>query len=335
MDQAQLEVLKNITLCHITNPEFQDCAGSCVFVSSKDSPSGSPVLLYFADMLNILDLWSFTSTGWLSTKNLDFMLHDFFIPSTFPGSMFSFSYWYASHANWCRYEWKTGNLLNNITKYESNIDGIEFWGFTLVNQSLYYLTGLFDINLNVININNFISGNTMMAPQFTITIPNNITQEPNFLNNNQLLILGFNATDDHPRSYCTKLDLYQVADNTFPKLSSSWDCHDNETIIGTDQYPFISTVVDFDANTQGIVVSYLKNDRNTDPVRFGVFSARKGIVQLEEVIEYPYTESGTNTYFIWGVPLSAKKKFPFDFVFTMSIMVNDDQFYYQLIPILI
>jgi hypothetical protein len=284
-------------------------------------------------MLYILDLWTFEATGWQSTKNLAFMLRDFVIPSTYPGSIFSFSYWYASHANWCRYDWKTGNLLNNFTN-TPDLDGIEFWGFTPINQSVYYLNGLFDINLNMNNVNNFISGDTIFPPQFTVRIPNNITQEPNVLKNNQILILGFNATDN-PRSYCTKLELYQVADNTPPKLSSSWDCHANDTVIGTDQYPFISAVVDLDANTQGLVVSYLKDEPNTDPVRIGVWSVRNGIVELDEVVEYPYTQSPTNTYFIWGVPLSAKKTFPFDFVITMFIGLNDNEYYYQLIPIVI
>jgi len=315
-NQVQLEMMNNISLSNNSD----ETAYTLNYFSSKKSPTRSPVLLYFDYQFTILDLWSFTSRTWSSTKNLFTMRLDFFVPN-YPGSMFSLSYWMGSHPNLVQYDWDTGNVLKNATLTYN----ILLWGMTPISQSLYYFTD-YGLNIRMNNINNFISGNSMSPPQFTVSIPFNSTQKPNFLNNNQLLVTGFTVEN---RFSCYKLFLYQLADNIPPKLSSSWECHDNGSILVGD--PIISAVIDYDANMQGLVVVIYKNP-DTTPMRLPVFRVGMGgILVLEDVIEYNYTQAPTFPRFVWGVPFSAKKEFPFDFVLGMGTIISNAP-QYELIP---
>jgi hypothetical protein len=256
--QKQLEVSKNISLCY-------NFVMYAKFLPPKQSPTGTPLLLGFCDAFVYFDLWSFTLTTWKSTNNLWFILDDFFVP-TFPGSMFTYSYWYPSYPILVQYDWEKGIIVNNITNFMvSDVN----WGFFLINQSLYYLSDSHSTTLNMMNVNKFISGNSINPPQFTITIPNTVTYHPLPLNNSQqLIILGVEVEKN---IVCTQLSLYQVADNTPPKLSSTWGCHDNETF-GTG-YPYYSTLVDVDPNTQVLVV-YLVRQGQSNPLYIGVFRLR-------------------------------------------------------------
>jgi len=255
------------------------------------------------------------------------MLDYFFVPN-FPGSMFTFSYWYPSHPNLVQYDWEKGIMLNDISNFQ--IDDVNN-GFFLINQSLYYLSDPYSTTLNMMNENKFFSGNSIFPPQFTITIPNTVTYKPHPLNNSQqLVIVGVNVDNN---IVCTQLSLYQVADNTPPKLSSTWGCHDNETF-GTG-YPYYSTLVDVDPNTQVLVV-YLVRQGQSNPLYIGVFSLSNGVVELKEFHEFTdprlYAEAQQG---LFSVPLSAKKNYPFDIVLAFFAEYNDTGYYNVMVPIVL
>jgi hypothetical protein len=250
------------------------------------------------------------------------MFQDFFVP-TFPGSMFTYSYWYPSHANLVQYDWEKGTIVNNITNFM--MDDVN-WGFFLINQSLYYLSDPYSTTLNMMNINKFISGNSIFPPQFTVTIPNTVTWHPvPFNNSQQLVIVGVDVDNDIS---CTKISLYQVADNTPPKLSSTWSCHDNETFGFGISYS--SILVDVDPNTQVLVV-YMTRSGTSHPVYIGEFSVSNGVVELKDLYELNdpriYSEVLTGLY---NVPLSARKNYPFDFVVVYFGEYNRDNGFYNV-----